>query len=39
MGILDNTQQQYYQSPEKYGNYQFITLQELINQFMISYVG
>jgi|9_EtaG_2_1085328.scaffolds.fasta_scaffold03419_3 hypothetical protein len=39
MGILDNTQQQYYQSPERYGNYQFITLQELINQFMIAYVG
>ena len=39
MGILQNTQQQYYQDPDNYGNYQFITLQEVINQFMIAYVG
>ena len=39
MGILQNTQQQYYQDPDRYGNYQFITLKEVINQFMIVYVG
>ena len=39
MGILQNTQQQYYQDPDNYGNYQFITLKEVINQFMIVYVG
>ena len=29
----------YYSSPEKYGEYQFINLQEIINNFMAAYVG
>ena len=38
MGILRQTQQQYYQGTDL-GNYQFITLEEVINQFMVAYVG
>ena len=38
MGILRQTQQQYYQGTDQ-GNYQFITLEEVINQFMVAYVG
>ena len=38
MGILRQTQQQYYQGTNQ-GNYQFITLEEVINQFMVAYVG
>tara|TARA_R110002020_G_scaffold188552_1_gene387282 strand:+ start:705 stop:1601 length:897 start_codon:yes stop_codon:yes gene_type:complete len=42
MGLLDGTTQtQYYDSSNSanYGNYQFITLDHIINGFMISYVG
>ena len=39
MGLLDNTtQRDYYQGSEQ-GNYQFVSLQDIINQFMIVYVG
>ena len=39
MGLLDDTtQQQYYQGNE-YGNYQFTSLEDVINQFMVAYVG
>jgi len=34
-----NTPGQYYQTGTPYGDYQFITLNEVINQFMIAYVG
>ncbi len=42
MGLLDGTNQQtYYASSNaaNYGNYQFITLENIINAFMIAYVG
>ena len=40
MGLLDNqSQYQYYNNSENYGNYQFITLDNIISGFMISYVG
>ena len=40
MGLLDNTtQQNYYQSESNYGNYQFTSLEDIINQFMVAYVG
>jgi len=40
MGLLDGTtQNSYYNTPAGYGNYQFITLQNIINGFIISYVG
>ena len=38
MGLLDQTQQGYYQGND-FGNYQFTSLDDIINQFMIVYVG
>ena len=39
MGLLDNqTHQQYYQGNDL-GNYQFTSLEDIINQFMVVYVG
>ena len=39
MGLLNGvTQQQYYQGDD-FGNYQFTSLNDIINQFMIVYVG
>ena len=42
MGLLDGTNQQTYYSAgnsANYGNYQFTTLENIINAFMIMYVG
>ena len=42
MGLLDSqTQNQYYSSDNSanYGSYQFVTLENIINAFMVSYVG
>ena len=42
MGLLDNqTHAQYYASSNSgnYGNYQFVTLESIINAFMYIYVG
>ena len=38
MGLLNQTQQEYYQGDD-YGNYQFVSLADIINQFMMVYVG
>ena len=39
MGLLDDqTHQQYYQGND-FGNYQFVSLEDIINQFMVVYVG
>ena len=38
MALLTQTQQEYYQGDD-YGNYQFISLDDVINNFIISYVG
>jgi len=38
MGLLNQTQQQYYEGGD-FGGYQFITLKDIINNFMLSYVG
>ena len=38
MGLLNQTQQEYYNN-NNYGNYQFISLNDIINQFMVIYVG
>ena len=39
MGLLDNqTQQEYYQGG-KFGDYQFVTLQHIIDGFILQYVG
>jgi hypothetical protein len=39
MGLLDNTSQQSYYSGNDYGNYQFVSLTDVINQFILVYVG
>mgnify|MGYP003136823324 CR=1 FL=1 len=41
MGLLSQTGQQYYStaSPTPFGDYQFVSLEHVINQFIIAYVG
>ena len=39
MGLLDNTTQRDYYQGSDHGNYQFVSLEDIINQFMIVYVG
>jgi len=40
MGLLDGTTQySYYTTPSDYGNYQFVSLENIINGFIIQYVG
>lgn len=47
MGLLNETQEQYYLGPdgvwnsndENYGNYQFVSINEIINNFVTAYVG
>ena len=39
MGLLDDTTHQQYYQGNDYGNYQFISLQDIITQFQIAYVG
>tara|TARA_R100000988_G_scaffold14552_1_gene7451 strand:+ start:762 stop:2480 length:1719 start_codon:yes stop_codon:yes gene_type:complete len=39
MGLLDNTTNQAYYEGNNYGNYQFVSLDDIINQFQVSYVG
>jgi len=39
MGLLDGTTQQEYYNSNDFGNYQFVSLEDIINQFMIVYVG
>ena len=38
MGLLTSTQQEYYDGSD-YGNYQFTSLDNIITQFEIAYVG
>ena len=38
MGLLNQKQQQYY-SQGDYGDYQFTSLDDIINNFMATYVG
>ena len=38
MALLNSTPQSYYQS-NSYGNYQFVSLADIIDQFMFVYVG
>ena len=39
MGLLTQTSQAYYQATSDYGNYQFITINDIVNNFMVAYVG
>ena len=38
MALINETNQAYYEG-NNYGNYQFVSLDDIINQFQISYVG
>ena len=38
MALLSQTQRQYYEGDDL-GNYQFVSLEDIINQFMVVYVG
>ena len=39
MGLLDNQTQYEYYNGNDFGNYQFVTLDNIINAFMVAYVG
>jgi|21_taG_2_1085346.scaffolds.fasta_scaffold01249_5 hypothetical protein len=40
MGLLDSVNQNtYYNTPANYGDYQFVSLDHIINGFMVAYVG
>jgi len=39
MGLLDGTTQQTYYQGNDHGNYQFVSLTDIINQFIMVYVG
>jgi hypothetical protein len=39
MGLLDGTTQSTYYSGNDFGNYQFVSLDDIITQFQIAYVG
>jgi len=39
MGLLDGTTQQQYYEGNDYGNYQFTSLENIINQFLVTHVG
>ena len=39
MGLLDSTTQREYYQGNDYGNYQFTSLEDIINQFLVAYVG
>ena len=38
MGLINQTQKDYYDGND-YGNYQFTSLNDIVNQFMVAYVG
>tara|TARA_B100000287_G_scaffold110202_1_gene102568 strand:- start:30685 stop:32055 length:1371 start_codon:yes stop_codon:yes gene_type:complete len=39
MGLLEQSQFTYYSTPSEYGNYQFVTLDNIINAFVLAYTG
>ena len=39
MGLITATAEAYYGDSDNYGNYQFISLADIVNNFVISYVG
>ena len=39
MGLLDSTTQQQYYTGDDHGNYQFTSLDDIITQFQVAYVG
>ena len=39
MGLITATAASYYGDSDNYGNYQFISLADIVNNFIVSYVG
>ena len=39
MGLFTGTQRNYYETDANHGNYQFVSIDDLINNFIIAYVG
>jgi len=39
MGLLKRSEKSYYENSSYYGDYQFTSLDDIINQFMVAYVG
>lgn len=39
MGLITKTNQEYYQDKSAYGDYQFTSLDDIITQFQIAYIG
>ena len=39
MGLINTSQSQYYNNPSSFGNYQFTALEDVINQFIVAYIG
>tara|TARA_R100000458_G_scaffold47775_1_gene46636 strand:+ start:29 stop:1597 length:1569 start_codon:yes stop_codon:yes gene_type:complete len=39
MGLLDNISQAQYYGSDNLGSYQFVSLEDIVNQFLIAYVG
>jgi len=39
MGLLEQSELSYYNDSSDFGNYQFTSLENIINQFMVAYVG
>ena len=39
MGLLDQSQNNYYKNSSNFGKYQFTSLDDVINQFLVAYVG
>ena len=39
MGLLNNTDNSYYSDTSEHGNYQFVSLNDIVSQFMFAYVG
>ena len=39
MGLLDNINQQDYYQGQEFGDYQFVSLNDIITQFQIMYIG
>ena len=39
MGLLNNTDNSYYSDSDQHGNYQFVSLEDIVSQFMVVYVG
>ena len=39
MGLLHKSERSYYNHPDQYGGYQFTSLENIIDAFLVAYVG